>query len=272
MNDFIQAVSYVLNIPLFPVGKTTVTLAMILYIVALMWFLVFITGQIRRRAVDPLLAKSPLEEGAKNTVGLALRYATVGIGAVIILNTAGIDMTALTVVAGAIGLGLSLGLQTVARNFVGGVILLAERPIKVGDRIQIAQVTGRVTRIALRATTIKTDDELDVIVPNSDFMNEKVANFTHSTDYVRMSIPVVVDKQSDPEEVTRLLLDVTKDHSSVLPAPPSEVWFDSFGDKGLSFTLRISTNVGGADSQVLRSKLNHAIFKKLAQSSIKLAP
>jgi small-conductance mechanosensitive channel len=270
MQKILQLINEILNLPLMPVGHTTVTLAMLIYIICLFAVLIVLSRSFRRRVLEKLLARTTLDINMQNAFAMLMQYGIVGIGIVIILNTAGIEMTALTVVAGALGLGLSLGLQTIAKNVAGGVMILIERPIRIGDRVQIGTTVGDVTHIALRATTIRNDDRIDVIVPNSDFMDQRVSNWTYSTRDVILNVPIAVSTDNDLSQVKQLLLDSAKAHTKVLDEPPPEVLLDSFDGGKLKFVLRVATNDYISAATNLKSDLLKDIFRQFRSSQIKL--
>lgn len=271
MNHLWQMLLYVANIPLVPVGKTTVTIALLLYIVLLFSVLFAIARSTRKRVIEKLLERSKLERNIQSFLGMLLEYTLIGIGGVIILNTAGIEMTALTVVAGALGLGLSLGLQTVAKNVAGGMMLLIERKIKIGDRIQIGSTTGNITSIALRSTTVRTDDHIDVIVPNTDFMDQRVSNWSLSSNSVIISVPVVVSSENDLSQVQEIIKEALNKNSMVHQDPAPEILIDSFEAGKLKFILRLSTDdYVAAATNKLRSDLYDVIFRRFKEAQIKL--
>lgn len=269
MKKILDLIFYVLNLPLLPVGHTTVTLAMLLYIIILFTILIAISRSIRHRVIEKVLVKSKLDPSMQSAFSMFLQYSFIGIGGVIILNTAGIEMTALTVVAGALGLGLSLGLQTIAKNVAGGIVILVERPIKLGDRVQIGSTTGDVTRIALRSTTIRNDDHVDVIVPNADFMDQRVSNWTFTTKDVILNIPVVVSSDNDLSQVQELIASAAKAHPKILAEPTPEVLLDSFDGGKFKFIIRVATEDFACASISLKSDLNNAIYRSFRESQVK---
>ena len=270
MQQILKLILSLLNMPLLPVGHTTVTLAMLVYIVLLFALLITLSRLFRQRVLEKLLVKSKLDRSMQIAFALYIQYSIICIGIVIILNTAGIEMTALTVVAGAMGLGLSLGLQTIAKNIAGGIMLLVERPIRIGDRIQIGTTSGEVTRIALRSTTVRNDDNIDIIVPNSDFIEQRVSNWTLSGNNVILNIPVVVSSNNDFNQVKQLILDSAGSNAGVLSEPAPEVLLDSFEGGKLHFILRLATAdyVGAATH--LKSDLLNTIFRQFKEAQIKL--
>lgn len=261
----LDGIFYVLSFPVMPVGKTMITVWMLLYVGILLALLITVARLIRDRMLYPALSRSNLDQGAQHSIALVAHYVTVGIGALIILNTAGIETTALTVVAGAVGLGLSLGLQTIARNFVGGIVLLFERPIKLGDRIQIAGVTGDVTKIALRSTTLKTAEQTEVVIPNGDFMNEKITNW--SSRQIVVAVAVTVPSELDPEAMRSILLSIAGSNTRVLTEPAPQAWLESFTDKSITYTLRVATSDLPAASGLLRSELNLEIYRRIREET-----
>lgn len=269
----VQIFSYidsVLNSPFIHLGKTQITLWTIIYVGCLWSVLVIGTDRLQNWCVTRLLSKPGIEFGAGHAIAVIARYIVVAIGFVVILQSAGIDLSAITVLAGALGLGLSFGLQNITQNLVSGLIVLIESPIKVGDRIEVAGITGNVTKIALRATTICTNDNIEIIVPNSQFISGNVINWSHSSRDVRVSVPVGVGYNSDPEVVQSILLKVAEQNEGVLNEPAPSVIFQDFGDSSLNFVLRVFTRKFISAPAVLQSDLNFAIFKEFKAHGIEI--
>ncbi len=256
--------------PFVHIGKTQITLWTIIYIVSLWVVLVITTNRLQSWCAATLLSRSGIEFGAGHAISVIVRYVVVSVGFVVILQSAGIDLSALTVLAGALGLGLSFGLQNITSNLVSGLIVLVESPIKVGDRIEVSGITGDVTKIALRATTICTNDNIEIIVPNSQFISGNVINWSHSSRDVRVCIPVGVSYNSDPEEVRNILLKVAGAHDGVLVDPAPSVIFKGFGDSSLEFVLRVFTRCYVSAPAMLQSDLNFAIFKEFKVHEIEM--
>ena len=156
------------------VDKTDVTLEGIFYFIASILLLIYLTDKLQKLVVNRILLRTNVERGISESVGTIFRYLVITIGLFVIIQTAGIDLTALGFIAGALGVGIGFGLQGITNNFISGLIILFERPIKVGDRIDVGDVSGDVVRIAARATTIVTNDNISIIVPNSEFINSRV--------------------------------------------------------------------------------------------------
>ena len=217
-----------------------------------------------------VLAKSNLDLGTRTAIGTITRYTIILIGLMVILQSVGIDLSTLTVLAGALGVGIGFGLQTVTNNFVSGIIILFERPIKVGDRIEVGNISGDVVRISMRATTVLTNDNISVIVPNSEFISSQVINWSHNDRNIRFNIPVGVSYKEDPEKVKELLLSVANDNDAVLKEPLPDVIFDEFGNSSINFLLRVWTAKLIQTPQVLKSQLYFEIFKRFREVGIEI--
>jgi len=219
----------------------------------------------------PPSAHAPsLDLGAREAIGSLFRYFVLFLGSIIIIQSAGIDLTALSVLAGAIGVGIGFGLQNIANNFISGVIILLERPIKVGDRVEVGDIDGRVVAIGARATTVITNDNIAVIVPNSRFISEPVVNWTQNDPRVRFKIPVGVAYGSDLRLVERLLLQVARENPDVLDDPAPVVRLMAFGDSAVEFELRVWSTTLVHKRGKLISDLNFAIYDTFQQHGIEM--
>ena len=273
METLTQAIGVARNIldfPLFQLGDTQVTVWTLCYLTALIAVLIFASGRIKRWVARGLKSTGQVDIGVQQAVATIVRYLIIALGLLIIVQSAGIDLSALALLAGAAGVGIGFGLQNIINNFVSGVIILFERPIKVGDRVDVGNVHGDVVRISARATTVVTNDNIAIIVPNSDFVSTKVTNWSFTDRKVRFDIPVGVSYSSDPNQVTELLLEVATDHPGVLSAPKPDVLFEEFGDNSLNFTLLVWTTTYATRPRVLRSELNYAISAIFKENDIEI--
>lgn len=169
---------------------------------------------------------------------------------------------------GAVGIGVGFGLQNVVSNFLAGVIIMFERPIKIGDRIVVGEVEGNVVEIGARGTTVLNNDHIAVIVPNSRFITEDVINWKYNDDKVRFRIPVSVAYGSDARQVERALLELAAANADVLADPPPAVRFIAFGDDGLLFELRAWSTSLVDRKGLLISQLNFAIYERFQREGI----
>ena len=181
-----------------------------------------------------------------------------------------IDLSTLTVLSGTIGLGIGFGLQNIADNFFSGLIILLERPVKVGDRIQVGDINGDVVRIAIRSTTVLTNDNINIIIPNSEFVSKQVINWSHNDRNLRVSVPVGVSYGSNPEQVKKVLLSVADNHPDILSKPVPTVLFTGFGDSSLDFELLVWTQTSIQAPRFLRSELNYRIFDAFRKNGIEI--
>ena len=195
----------------------------LLTVITLTSALVWATRRVTRWFVDKVLARRGFDIGMREALGAIARYVIITLGALVILQSAGIDLTSLNVLMGAIGVGLGFGLQNITNNFFSGLILLFERPIKIGDRVEIGGVVGEVLEIGARATTIVTDESVAMIVPNSQFVSERVTNWSRPDKLTAYILRFHVSHTSDPELVHQVLLAAAARHRDVLPDPRAEV-------------------------------------------------
>jgi len=191
------------------------------------------------------------------------------VGIIVALDLLSIDLTALAVVAGSLGIGIGFGLQSFVSNFVSGLVLLLEQPIRIHDRVTVENVEGNVVDIHFRSTTIVTNDNIAIIVPNSQFINQTVTNWSHGDPNIRVHVPVGVAYGSDVELVTRVLEDVAAKTNHVLKNPSPEVRFNEFGDSSLNFELLVWSDDPPGHLK-LRSQLNYSINAEFARQGIEI--
>lgn len=270
LRHLVEMSRQMLSTPLITLGGEPVTLGGMLQVVVLILLLVYLSGLLRRWVVDRLLSRTSMEHGARQASGTILRYGIIALGLVVILQTSGIDLTALNVLAGALGLGLGFGLQNIVTNVISGIIILFERPIKVGDRIEVGEVEGDVVHIGARSTTVVSNDNISIIVPNSKFITENVVNWSHSDRKVRFKIPVTVAYGTPLELVERLLLEVAAANADVLADPPPAIRLMAFGDHGLHVELRVWSTTLIHRKGVLISSLNMAIYRLFSAHAIEI--
>lgn len=259
-----------INVPLLNLGSNQITIQTIISLIVFSILLFYLTGKLRKIVVEKLLIKTKMDIGAQQATGSIIRYFFLVVGFIIILQTMGIDLTALNVLAGAVGIGLGFGLQNVVNNFISGIIILFERPIKVGDRIEVGNVEGDVVRVGGRSTEVVTNDNISIIVPNSKFITENIINWSHNDRKVRFRIPVSVAYGSDVHLVKRLLLEVAEEVPDVLDDPVPGVRLMEFGESGLKFELRAWSTTLIHRKGLLISNLNFGILDKFNKHGIEI--
>lgn len=270
IKSFFQEIIDFLSVPVFSIGNSSITLWTLLYLAALLGLLYFLTIKLNKIVVYKVLANSKIELGVRVAVGTIVRYLILTVGFIIILQTVGINLNSLTILLGALGVGIGFGLQNVTNNFVSGLIILFERPIKVGDRIEVAGVNGDVTNISMRATTIITNDNISIIVPNSEFISSTVINWSHSDRNVRFNFPVGVSYKEDPEKIKQILTKVADANPGVLKNPKPDVLFTEYADSALVFTLRVWTTEYIVKPGILKSQLYYEIFKRFKEEGVEI--
>lgn len=268
MHEAAVVLRAVLDFELFKLGPRQVTVQMLLLLLVLVSAVLIGSGYFKRALVQRVLARTSLDPGVRDSVGTIARYLFVTIGLLVVFQTVGIDLSTLTVIAGALSVGIGFGLQTITNNLISGVIILFERPIKVGDRIEIGAVDGDVVDISIRATTVRTSDNIAIIVPNSQFISSTVINWSHTDRLVRFQVPVGVSYDADPEAVRAVLLGVAAAHPGVLAEPAPVVLFEAFGDSAMMFKLGVWTTDYVARPAAFRSELNFAIWHALKAAGI----
>ncbi len=242
-------------------GKAVVTA---LAVATVTFVLTGLTGFILDREIVPRLNLRP---GAGYAVVTFTRWVIVVVGAALTLAALGIDMGKVTLLAGALSVGIGFGLQNVINNFVSGLILMVERPVGVGDVIERGTLSGKVTRIGIRSSTVRTGQGAEVIVPNGELVSKEVVNWTRSDRQRRYDIDVGVVPGSDPEQVMRLLVEAAGDLPVIMTDPAPRAMFKGFGDSSLNFTLMawVPTLEVGLEAQ---NAMRVSILRKLDQAGI----
>lgn len=221
------------------VGEARITLGALLLAVAAIYAALQVSWAVRALLDDAVLERRQLDRGVGNTVKTLLHYLVVTLGLLVALAFLGVDLSSLAIVAGAFGIGIGFGLQDLAGNFVSGLVLLFERPVRVGDVVVIDGDWGTVSRIGLRSTVVTTFDRAEIIVPNADLVSKKVTNWTLSDVTARVIVPIGVAYGSDPVQVLEILREVADGHPEALAEPEPMVLFVGFGDSSLDFELRV---------------------------------
>jgi potassium-dependent mechanosensitive channel len=251
------------------VGEGELTVGRLLAAVVAV-YLAFVASWVLRALLDQtFFERRRFERGIRDSIATLLHYAVVVVGVFLGLSVLGLDLSSLALVAGALGVGIGFGLQNVVNNFVSGLILLFERPVRVGDIVVLGEEWGTVQKIGLRSTTIVTFNGAELIVPNADLIAEKVTNWTLTTPRARLVIPVGVAYGTDPERVISVLEEVGRSYPLALEEPPAMAAFLRFGESSLDFELRVWL---GAFEQLLeaRSALGAAITRRFAAEGIEI--
>lgn len=259
-----------LDVPLFHLGNNPVSALSLLQFVLLGALIVIAEVVMRRLIVQRVLARTHLDEGMRFAIARIAGYLFIALGFYVALKVVGIDLSSLAVLAGAIGVGLGFGLQNIVHNFISGIIILAERPISIGDRVEVNGIAGQVSRISLRSTTVVTNDNISVIVPNSNFISEPVVNWSHGDPKVRINLAVRIAYGSDVPQFRQLMTDVALSHAEVLREPKPNVFFIGFGESSLDFEIGVWTAEMLRNPKRFKSELYYSIEAALRENKIRI--
>ncbi len=270
MNVFDTGTRRLLAYSFLRVGSVEVTLSFLIKTAVFLALLVLFSRLLQSVVLARVLRRIHIPEAQKFALGRFVTYLFFLGGLFVGLQSMGLNLNSFVVFGGAIGVGVGLGLQNVVSNFVAGLILLIEQPIRIGDRIEVKDTLGDVIRIAARSTWVRTNDNVVIVVPNSEFINNATINWTANDQRVRVKLPVGVGYGSDPDQVRSLLLDVAFGTNGVLHEPAPSVIFMDFGDSSLDFSLWVWTEAHTHAPLVLRSELYFEIFRVFKEHQIEL--
>lgn len=253
-----------------PLPAVSLSLLQIFLLIALLVAVFWISSRTKRFLFNRLLAQSGLDRALQYAIAQIIANVVLVVGVLIVLENTGIHLGALTVFAGAVGVGVGFGLQNIASNFISGLVILAERPITIGDRVEVAGITGQVQQIRARSTVIRTNDNIMMIVPNTKFIDSPVTNWTYGDPRVRFRIPVGVAYGSDIPTVREALLAAGRENPNTLKDPAPSVFLERFGDNSIDFQLVVWSSEMSARPSRYRSDLNFAIEQKFREAGIEL--
>jgi small-conductance mechanosensitive channel len=254
---------------LFAIGNTEVTLSTILVFLCLILVIVVVSRLLARKLFDRILIRLQIEEGTRYTFRRIIEYTFILIGAIVAFQSIGINLSGLAVIFGLLSVGIGFGLQNITSNFVAGLILLFERPIKVGDRVTVGGIEGDVVEINIRSTTIRSLNNIAIIVPNSEFVSSQVVNWSHGDRKIRLDVDVGVSYNSDLDTVLRALNEVALENGEILRDPEPDVLLREFGDSSWNMKLRVWID-NPKRHPVVRSDINCAIVRKFRAYGVEI--
>ncbi len=250
-------------------GQVSLSLAQVLVFVVAIWAAVLVSRLVRFVLEEDVMPRLGLPRGVPGAVSRLTHYAIMAVGFLFAVGAAGVDLTNFAILAGAFGVGIGFGLQDVINNFISGLILLFERPIKVDDMVELGPLVGRVRRIGIRSSTVRTFEGAEVIVPNGQLISSQVVNWTLSDRHRRVELVVGVAYGTDPTTVLELLKRVALDHPEILRDPEPFITFDGFGDSSLNFKMRVWV-ASFEDGWRVRSELAVAVNAALKEAGIQI--
>ena len=253
----------------FQIGSFNVSLVAIATGVLLFALFYFFTRWFQGWLDTRVMARGKLDSGVRNSIRTAVGYLGLGVAVVIGVSAAGINLSSLALVAGGLSLGIGFGMQAIVSNFVSGLILLAERPFKVGDWIETGGVGGIVKKISVRATEVETFQRQSLIIPNSSFINGSVGNWTHRNKLGRVDIPVGVTHKVDPRRVHDILMEIARSHPLVLKNPEPFVAFKAILDSTMEFEIRVHL-ADLSNSGSVQNDIRFGIIDRFAEEGIEI--
>ena len=260
----------VMNFPLFPIGQNSmITFTSILVFIMVIAAFSILAKIITRVILKKILAQTTLEEGMQFTFTRITNYLMLVIGAIVAFQFIGVDLSGIVVILGFLSVGIGFGLQNLTSNFISGIMLLFERHVQIGDRVTVAGTEGDVEEINIRSTTVRTLNNVSIIVPNSEFLSTNVINWSHGDIKVRLDIDVGVSYDSDLDTVLRSLYEIADECKDVMKTPKSDVLLMSFGDSAWDMRLRIWIEDPKKYNEV-RSDINCAIVRKFRANKIEI--
>lgn len=264
-----EMIKKILNYTIYTINQTPITLlSIMLFLVVLLSFFIFAKVLIRIIG-GRILKRMQIEKSIRYNLERIAYYFLAVIGVIVAFQFIGINLSGIAVILGFLSVGIGFGLQNVTSNFISGLILLFERPIKIGDRVTVGDTLGDVVAINMRATTIRTINNISIIVPNSEFISERVINWSHGDKKVRIDIDVGVHYNSDLDTVLRCLKEVAIETKYVMKQPEPIVQHTGFGDSSWNMILRCWV----ADPKIhlqVRSDLNCAIVRKFRENNVEI--
>jgi small-conductance mechanosensitive channel len=270
MNETLQTIKQfcvkVWNTELFG----SITIGSVFLLLILFASVIIVERIVQKQLIRRFLSRTKLQSSLQFGLSRIIGYTLIAVGFYVAFQLVGVDLSSLAIIAASLGVGVGFGLQNIINNFVSGIIILAERPISIGDRIEVAGVAGRVTKIQLRSTTVVTNDNITMIVPNADFISNTVTNWSHGDPKVRIRVPVGVAYGSDLKLLQQLLLEAAGEHPKALRDPSPVVLFTEFGDSSLNFELGVWTQEMTATPVHFTSEMNFIIEQKLRENGIEI--
>lgn len=253
----------------FKIGSVTISIADVLAAFFVFVTILAITRFIQRSAETKIFNHLRIDPGVQHSFRTLIGYAGIIVALLSAVGTIGFDLSNLAIVAGALSVGIGFGLQSIVSNFVSGLILLFERPIKVGDWIVVPSGEGYVRHISVRSTEIETFDRSSVIVPNSELITGTVKNLTHGDKIGRIIVPVGVSYNEDPDAIIAMLKDIARQHPRCLRTPEPFVYFFGFGDSSIDFELRVFAR-DISQGIIIQNDLRLAIFKRFRAEGVEI--
>lgn len=259
--------SQIFTATLFKIGENPVSLQSLGELIVLLMAILVIARYFTNFLKESLLVRLGIDEGNREAIAVIIGYLIVALGVIFAIQSIGFNLASFAVVAGGLGVGIGFGIQDLTTNFVSGLTLLLDRPVKVGDFVELEGLMGIVKKISIRSTIIQTTEDSSVIVPNSKMISNKIVNWSYENSLLCLRVPVEVAENSNPLLVTETLLNIAYAEAGVLYEPNPKVLFVEFGDDSFKFELLVWTD-RPIEREVIKSSLNFAIEYNFRQQGI----
>lgn len=267
--EILAILQEILNFRIFSVNQTPITVSSIIILLLLLTAFI-IAGIMVRRILDRrFLKRFKIDSGTRYTLSRISQYIIIAIGVLISFEFVGIDLSSLTVILGLLSVGIGFGLQNITSNFISGLIILFERPISVGDRVMVSNIEGDVVEINIRATMVRTVNNILIVVPNSEFVSKDVVNYSHGDPTYRLDVNVGVAYGSDLDTVLKALQEVAENNKNVMKKPEPAVHLVEFGDS--SWNMQLRAWIGDVKRYPeIRNELNQAIVRTFRKYKVEI--
>lgn len=268
-SELLSTIVKIITYPIFTINQTEISISSVVIFIFILIIFIFFSRLLKNRLLNKILSKFNLEEGFQFTFLRITHYLIISIGIIVAFQFVGIDLSGLAVILGFLSVGIGFGLQNITSNFIAGLILLFERPIKVGDRVTVGNTEGDVVNIHIRSTTIKSLNNISIIVPNSEFISSSVINWSHSDKKIRVDLNVGVSYNSDLDLVLKVLKGVALAHPEIINQPEPEVHLRNFGDSSWDMQLRFWIE-NPKRHYYVRSDVNCEIVREFRKNKIEI--
>lgn len=267
--EIISRILEIFNYTIFEINNKPISIFSILMFIAVMIAVIQSSKIFNRYILKRMLATLQIEKSVQFAISRILSYAVITIGAIIAFQFIGIDLSGLAVIFGFLSVGIGFGLQNITSNFISGLILLFERPIKVGDRVIVGGTEGDVLDINIRSTTIRSVQNVSIIVPNTEFISSNVINLSHGDQRTKIYADVGVSYNSDLDLVLKVLKDIAVNNEKILKNPEPVVLFRNFGDSSWNLTL-IAWVAVPKNAVDVKSDINCEIVRQFRKNNIEI--
>lgn len=269
VSEVLNALNQFFTYPLFTINKTPITFSSLAFFIVIMVLFWLVNTLLRKFLNNQVLNRLKMPLATQYTLSRIVQYVFLFVGVIIGFQVIGIDLSGLAVIFGFLSVGIGFGLQNLTSNFTAGLMLLFEQHIKVGDRITVGDTEGDVREINIRSTTIRSLNNIAIVVPNSEFISSTVINWSHGDPKTRLEIEVGVSYNSDLDRVIESLLEAAKEHPETLSHPEPKAWLMSFGDSAWKMRLLVWVRDPQGRRQI-QSDINCAIVKKFRQNGVEI--